>query len=222
MEEKIKEKSKVLWFILNTLKCIAWAILIILVIFALFLVYYVFLTKRAEKQGLQFKPPMALYTIISPSMQPNINVYDVVLSIKEEPNKLAKGDIITFYSSDENLDGITVTHRIIQVNKTNNGYQFKTKGDNNVEADASMVLEKDIIGKVRLKVPQLGKIQFFLSSKGGWFIIILIPALFVISYDMVKLVRVFKLKKKVKKNREELDKNSINNDSNNQNNNNLS
>lgn len=203
MGKEKKGKHKIFGAILSFLRCLAWSVLVVLIIFAAFMVYYVLLSKRAEKQGLHYKPPMALYTIISPSMQPNINVYDVVFSLKTDPNELKKGNIITFYSSDKNLDNMIITHRIIEVKTTNHGKQFKTKGDNNIQADAALVEANNIIGEVKLKIPKLGRAQFFLASKGGWFIAILIPALAIISYDILKLFKMMKLKTRIKKNKEE-------------------
>ena len=58
-----------------------------------------------------------------------------------------------------------------------------------------MVPEKNIFGKVILKIPKLGYLQEFLASKGGWIIVILIPCLAVISYDVVKLAKGLKRKK---------------------------
>lgn len=198
MREKIKN-NKVLQVINKILKIISWIVLILLLILAGFLIYYVIMAKEAEKKGADYKPPMALYTIISPSMVPNINVYDVVFNVKvDDPNELEVGDIITFVSSDSYMKGMIITHRIVDKYVTNEGVQFKTKGDANVEADSSLVLEENVIGKVLFKIPQLGRVQFFLSSKSGWFIAILIPALAVIAYDIFKLFRLLVLKKQLK------------------------
>jgi len=199
MEKEKKEKFNIVKFILGFFKCIAWAILVLLMIFAAFLVYYVVLNKKAEKQGMIYKPPMALYTIVSPSMQPNINVYDVVFSMKIEPSEIKVGDVITFYSSDENLSNMTITHRVMEVTETDDGLRFKTKGDNNVQADGSLAEADKVIGKVMFRIPKLGKIQSILQSKGGWFLIILVPALLVISYDILKLCKQIGARNKWKK-----------------------
>ena len=58
-----------------------------------------------------------------------------------------------------------------------------------------MVPEKNIYGKVILKIPKLGYLQEFLASDGGWIIVILIPCLTVISYDTVKLIKGLKRRK---------------------------
>ena len=47
------------------------------------------------------------------------------------------------------------------------------------------------------KINGLGKIQFFLSSKLGWILIILIPALCFILYDLNRLNKIFKIKQKI-------------------------
>ena len=54
-----------------------------------------------------------------------------------------------------------------------------------------------MVGKVYFKIPQLGRIQFFLASKSGWMVAILIPALAIISYDLYKLFRLVLLKSKI-------------------------
>jgi len=89
------------------------------------------------------------------------------------------------------------THRIIKKNPPtgNGGYTFQTKGDNNNVADNALVPEKNIYGKVILKIPKLGYLQEFLASDGGWIIVILIPCLTVISYDIVKLAKGLKRRK---------------------------
>ena len=199
MKEEKKEKLSVIKLILGFFKCIAWAILVLLMIFAGFLVYYVVLNKKAEKQGMTYKPPMALYTIVSPSMQPNINVYDVVFSLKIDPKDIKVGDVITFYSSDENLHNMTITHRVIEISESNGSFKYKTKGDNNVQADGSLAEGDNVIGKVMFRIPKLGKIQSILQSRGGWFLIILVPALLVISYDILKLCKQISARNKWKK-----------------------
>ena len=74
-------------------------------------------------------------------------------------------------------------------------YSYRTQGDNNNVADSALVPQNNIFGKVILKIPKLGYLQEFLASDGGWIIVILIPCLTVISYDIVRLVKGLKRKK---------------------------
>ncbi len=179
---------------------VSWTALIILILLALFLAYYTISNKIYEKRGENFEPFLSLYTIISPSMTPNINVWDVVVSKKVNSSKEIKvGDVITFISSSSISKGMTVTHRVVEVLETENGVAYKTKGDNNLSPDSAPAEYDKVIGKVILRIPQLGRIQDFLGTKGGWLIAIVIPALFIIISDILKIFKLTGVKNKIEK-----------------------
>lgn len=178
---------------------ISWTMLVLLVVVATFLLYYIISTQLYATKGEKFAPKYSMYTIVSPSMTPNINVYDVVIDKKvEDFSELQVGDVITFISTSSISNGMTITHRIVDIIETEEGTKYKTKGDNNLTADYSLVTQDKVIGKVKFRIPQLGRVQFFLSSKGGWLIIILIPALIIILSDVFKLFKLVDIKKRVK------------------------
>ncbi len=179
------------------------AIAFILVIGS-FLVYYFISIKIYEEKGSSYKPAIMLYNIISQSMEPNINVYDVVVdkSIKDI-KEIKENDVITFISKSPISYNYIITHRIIDVYETEYGVAFLTKGDNNKLADEALVYEDQILGKMIFKIPGLGKIQTFLAYKGIWLFIVLIPAFGVIIFDIVKIsqkrIAKIKIMKKNKK-----------------------
>ena len=187
---------------------ISWAIFGFLILCAVILVYYFVATKIYQKKGAGYEPAFTLYTIISPSMVPNINVYDVVVNTKvSKPTDIKVGDIITFNSTDFTVGkAITVTHRVTEVLVDSKGnYSYTTKGDNNAMKDPNPTLYSNVIGKVAFKLPQLGRVQFFVASKSGWLLIVVIPALYIIIKDVLKLVKIIepdsgKKSKKQKKN----------------------
>ena len=148
--------------------------------------------KIAEKNN--SKPVIGLYTIVSSSMEPNINIYDVVLVVKTNVDKLNVGDVITFYSKNPLYGGRPITHRIVEINDN----EFTVKGDANENSDDEKVSYENIIGKTIIKLPELGKLQFFIASKSGWLIAILIPAVSIIIYDIYKLINFILLKAKYK------------------------
>ncbi len=176
-------------------KTIILTLLTIIIIVGLALLFVFVSTKVAQKQGKN--PPVNLYTIISPSMTPNINVYDVVVSVLTKPEQINAGDVITFYSDNPNLNGMTVTHRVIQRIQNGDNFSYQTKGDYNKLPDTYIVPASEVVGKVIFKVPQLGKVQFFLASSGGWIIAILIPALAIIAYDIYKIIKLILIKQKI-------------------------
>ena len=61
---------------------VSWTSLVILVLLALFLAYYTINTRLYASHGEKFEPFVSLYTIVSGSMEPNIKVWDVVISKK--------------------------------------------------------------------------------------------------------------------------------------------
>lgn len=194
MEEDKKIKRKKVFKMIY--KIISYTIICILMAIAAFLIFYVISGKIAQKQGK--KPLFGLYTIISPSMTGTLNVYDVAFTMRIDTDKLKEGDIITFYSTNSFFGGTPITHRIIEVvNVPNSGKIFRVKGDANPKADEEKVIPSNVVGKVMFKIPQLGRVQFFLASKGGWIIAIMIPALVIISYDIYKIFRLFLLKSKL-------------------------
>ena len=179
-------------------KAVSWIVLSFLVLIAGLLIYNIISSKLYEIRGQKYEPELALYTIISPSMEPNINVYDVVVTKKvKDFNTINNGDVITFVSTSTLGEGLTVTHRVVDIVKTEDDIKFRTKGDNNPIADSSLASSKNVMGKVLFKIPWVGHIQFFLQSKGGWLFALLVPAMLIVLYDVYKVIRLSNIKQKV-------------------------
>lgn len=193
MEEDNRTKRRRIFNLIY--KILSCFVLSVLLLIGGFLIFYVINTKLAEKKGTT--PLFGLYTIISPSMTPNINVYDVVLIKRTDTSKLKVNDVITFYSTNSFFGTTPITHRIVEVINNNGEILFRVKGDANQVADDEKVLPSNVVGKVLFKIPQLGKLQFFLASKGGWIIAIMIPALAIIAYDIYKIFKLLMLKSKL-------------------------
>lgn len=179
-------------------KVLSWILLGFLILIAGLLIYNIVSSKIYEVRGQKYEPEIALYTIISPSMEPNINVYDVVVTKKvKDFSTIKAGDVITFISSSTLGEGLTVTHRVKEVVKTEDDIKFRTQGDNNSIPDSALASSKNVLGKVMFKVPWVGHIQFFLQSKGGWLFALLIPAMVIVVYDIYKVIRLSNIKQKV-------------------------
>lgn len=190
---KNRKGYKIFEFIMKT---ISWCVMTLLCIIGAFLIVYLVINKTYQAQGKT--APLGLYTIISPSMTPDIAVYDVVFVSKETPEDIEVGDIISYYSTKTNIFGTTpITHRVVEKFNTNNGVSFRTKGDANPVIDNEIISGSSVIGTVKFVIPQLGRLQFFLASKGGWFVVILVPALGIIIYDIIKLIKLINVKNKM-------------------------
>jgi len=194
-KENYNRFKQITKFIANV---ISWTILAILLLIAAFLAYYYIANKIYASKGEKYEPAIGLYTIVSPSMTPNLNVYDVIVDVKvTNQEEIKVGDIITFISNSSISKGYTVTHRVVAIVETENGIEYKTQGDNNLTPDSTTVPFKNILGKVVIKIPQLGRVQYFLSSSAGWLLVVVIPALIIIISDVLKIIKLSGAKKKV-------------------------
>lgn len=193
--EANKEEKKKRGIVNRILKIISWIVMVVLALIGALLITYIIINKTSQAKGQT--PPLGLYTIISPSMTPNIDVYDVVFVVETKPEDIQIGDVISYYSSKDYFNNIPITHRVIEKYNTAQGVIFRTQGDANPIPDDEFVMSGSVVGVVKTVIPQLGRVQFFLSSKGGWIVAILIPAVGVLIYDFIKLIRLIKARREM-------------------------
>ena len=175
---------------------ISYSFFIWLLLIGVALLVYVLDIKLRAAKGDYSAPTFNAYVVLTGSMLPEIHVNDVVITKKTPAKELEVGDVITFASADSRFMGTIITHRIIKKNQDKEGnITFQTQGDNNNVADNALVPEANIFGRVILRIPKLGYLQEFLATDGGWIIVILIPCMAVISYDIVKIAKGVKNKK---------------------------
>ena len=195
---KRERRKRIRYYINKAMKLLSYAIIVVLIFLGVFFAYYFVSLKAYEKNPTVNIPRFGLYTIISPSMEPAVKVYDVVVDLNVfNQDDIKKGDVITFISNSNVSKGLTVTHRVVDIITNADGSKaYITKGDNNLKADQSTVSYKDVLGKVLFKIPQLGRVQFLIADKFGWILVILLPALGVIIYDFIKLFRLLSFNSK--------------------------
>ncbi len=94
-----------------------------------------------------FKP----FVIASGSMEPNINIGDIVLVQPTDINEIKVGNIIAYHVSNR-----IVVHRVVEVLNNNGKIYLKTKGDANLDADPGLVTERAVLGKIAFTIPRVG------------------------------------------------------------------
>ena len=125
------------------------------------------------------------------SMEPTINVGDLVVSVVcNDKTEINNGDIITYYYQRVGKQ-ITITHRVIEINDD----YYITQGDNR---EVSIIPDKEItkdkiLGKMVFRIPKIGKIIDFCKTKLGFFLCIVIPLVVLI---VIKLLEFIKTKPK--------------------------
>lgn len=173
---------------------IMYSVFLIMILVFLVIIINFIDQKNNLKKGIQKPALVSAYTIVSPSMVPNINVLDVIITTRvSDPSKIKVGDVITFNSTDYRSSGVTVTHRVKKIEKTSDGkYLFTTKGDANNTEDATRQPFSSIYGKVLLRLPKLGYIQYILSTVLGWLLLIIVPTVLIIGADIIKIIKTIK------------------------------
>ena len=194
------KNTKLKKILLSILKLLYYIAIVFVCIVAAVLIYYI-ISVQIHAKDENYKPGISIYTIVSPSMTPNINVYDVVVNVRvDDPSKIKVGDIITFKSQAATSEGMTITHRVIARDQLPDGtYEYMTQGDNNPEPDSSYVVFDNIIGKEVITIPSLGKVQFLIANKKSWLFLLLIPISIYLVREIYKLIDLVGLKKKVTK-----------------------
>ena len=192
----VRKKENIFKF---TISVLSYALFIWLLLIGGTLLLYVADIKIRASKGDFSAPVFNAYVVLSGSMLPEIKVKDIVVTKKVPAETLEVEDIITFIAPDSRYGGISITHRIKEkyYDESLGTYSYRTKGDANNVADASLVPNDNVLGKVILKIPKLGYLQDLLSSKGGLIIVVLIPCLAILSYDIMKILKKIGIKANV-------------------------
>lgn len=120
-----------------------------------------------------------MFNIVSGSMEPTLEINDVVVVQKCEISDLQEGDIITFQQ-----EGRTISHRILNVTKEKGIVKFETKGDNNEIPDPDLVEQEQVYGKVLFRIRKIGKFISYIQNARGFINIVIFA---IIVYILVSL-----------------------------------
>lgn len=193
------KKNKKLSRIISILGSIAQ---LVLVVFLVVLAALSFATRLPffARLGLNF------FAVTSGSMEPKIPVGSLVYAGKYKLEDLKKEDVITFkVRDDQNGQVSVVTHRIAEVMKDEKTekikddqgketekkivkYEFVTKGDANNTVDARTVPAANIIGLYQWQVPYVGYVTNFTQTGKGFILLVIIPAVILIVWELVSLI----------------------------------
>lgn len=197
-EWKLGDKLKGLKKFFHFLSSIfLYSLLAILGIIVILFISYIVDQYIAKKNNEVRSPLFGAYVIISPSMVPNINVYDAVFTMRVPESKIKLYDVITFLSQEIDTRGTPITHRVVGILETSDGERaYRTKGDNNASEDRALIRQSEVLGKVLFRIPLIGYVKTFLSSRIGWLVAIVFPCVGIIGYDILKLTGLVKTKKK--------------------------
>lgn len=154
ISKRIKRNKKIKKFLFILL----YIILIPIILFSLFLI----ILELGNSGEIPSSLNMEIYTVVSESMKPKLNINDIIIVKKGYPNdKFKVGNIITYKRS----DGEIITHRIQRIITSDLENAYITKGDNNDTVDEEIVKYDMIIGKVIYTMPKFGTVMKILKNK---------------------------------------------------------
>lgn len=133
----------------------------------------------------------ATYSIVlTASMEPAIDVGDVIAIRPVDPYEVQVGDVIAFVHPDAS-ENTPVIHRVIEIREEPHGLEFQTKGDNLEEQDPWVVQQEHIVGRVAYTIPKIGwAINAVRSGNRALFVaMILVPAGLLVWGEVRNLLR---------------------------------
>lgn len=132
--------------------------------------------------------------IKTPSMNPNFNIYDVVVLEKTDFKDIKVGDVIGFYKENGSLENEPIIHRVVEIDKSN--VCLKTKGDNNEVIDEECVKNNSLIGVVSKTIPNIGDVMILFDNVNVPFKAFIILGILVIIFLDILPTRKYIINKK--------------------------
>lgn len=187
-EDKIPKWMQILKIIYKIFDKILMFFIIICSLIAIMIVIQIIKEPNQIPSLLGYK----VLQVVSGSMEDVFKVGDVILIKETKQEDIKKGDIITYKK--ENY----ITHRIIEMNKTNDTMYYTTKGDSNNVNDTEKVKYEEIEGKYITKFVYIGRLINFLNTTEGFIILVSLPII-VIAFTIFR-----ELRKKEKKSKRKI------------------
>ena len=186
-KEKASRIKSIIKAVFNLLSYLILAGLTIFIVYML-----VFMLKGMNGD----EPPTVLdhqiYIVQSNSMSPTFKTGSLLIIKKVDAAAIRENDISTFR---RNRDNVATTHRVMRI-LNDEGLQFVTRGDANNVDDPLPVSAEDVSGIVVASLPYIGYFIGFIRTKQGLLVCIIIPALILMIFQVLKLLKEEKKKER--------------------------
>lgn len=177
-EKSIRKKISIFLYIL----------LIPILIYNLVLIAQSIITPNKTPNFLGIKT----YAITSGSMEPNINIGDIVIVEEVDETDLKVGDVISYRKGQT-----IITHRIAKIENSEGHNIYITKGDNNNTEDMENIEIDRIEGKVVLNISKIGYLAIFLKDKIVLISIVLCYILYIIHNNKIQKRKLLRREKRM-------------------------
>ena len=129
----------------------------------------------------------SFFRVVTPSMEPNLMVGEIILTDDVPIEEIQLQDIISFRSISADTFGTIITHRVIDIERDENGQKrFLTKGDANLSIDGKYVTEDNYVGKVVWTSGDsaIQKVFSFVSGRYGFLACVVFPCVLILSFAL--------------------------------------
>jgi signal peptidase I len=127
-----------------------------------------------------FSPDYSLYIVRSGSMEPAINVGDVVIAGPLGSGGIKPGVIVTYA-----IGKTLITHRVLSID----GNTLITKGDANENPDPIPVQFSQVKSRYLFRIPYIGYAAGFVRTKLGWLLAIILPSIILVGFIIKDIVK---------------------------------
>lgn len=155
------------------ISALATIILVAAICFCLFVVTQLMGKGYVSLGGYSF------FKVVTPSMEPTLMVDEIIITKAVPMEQVNQGDIISFRSQSVDMFGKIITHRVVEIQEDKSGEKrFLTKGDANLSADGTKVVESNFVGKVIWSSGDsaIAEVISFISGKYGFVSCIVLPS----------------------------------------------
>ncbi len=135
-----------------------------------------------------------IYFIQTGSMEPYLEIGDVIISKKYDGGELSAGkdgDIVTYLGKEDTYKGKLITHRVIEIDAD----EIIAQGDANNTRDPA-ITKDDIKSVMVYKTVIIDKFYKITSTVWGFLLVIVIPLIAIMASEVVSIVKEIKEGKK--------------------------
>lgn len=166
---------------------------VIVVLILIVSIFIVALSLTSKSSGVPNIFGYAPLSVQSNSMEPTINVDDVIIGKVTEDltQKYEVGDVVTFPIE---IDGVQTfnTHRIVEVFEDQGITYYRTQGDNektNPTPDEKLQTSSTIVAEwTGTRIPKIGGFLSFIRTQLGFFLCVLLPMMIFFVYEAIRVV----------------------------------
>ena len=127
----------------------------------------------------------SFFRVVTPSMEPNLSVGEVIITNDVPIEDIQVGDVISFRSMSADMFGTVITHRVVDIDRDEAGQKrFLTKGDANLSVDGKYVVEDNYVGKVIWSSGNsvIQKVFSFVSGRYGFLACVVFPSVLILAF----------------------------------------